>query len=180
MQKIKNRTKMGTILVITLLLTAAGLSITGVSDNTDAAKRETEITHGEAAVLNELTTKRTKFTKQYAMSDGSFLANSYSMPVNFKKGGKWKGVNTTLIRAKNKRNYKTKSTSLKITVAGKASKKSNITLKRGNSKLSIALQGKKVKNKKVKISNPKKKEKTDILNSNQVQYKGVYKNNLSL
>ncbi len=40
--------------------------------------------------------KRTKFTKQYLLSDGSFLANSFSMPVHYKKNGKWKEIDTTL------------------------------------------------------------------------------------
>lgn len=176
MRKEKNEKRIGIILVIVLMLVIAGFSFVGVSGNMDAAKKETEITHGEATVLNELNTKRTKFTKQYIMSDGSFLANSYSMPIHFKKGGRWREVNTTLIKTKSKKSYTTKATSLKITVARKSNKKANITLKRGKSRLSIALQGKKVKSKKVKISNPKKKEKTDILNSNRVQYKRAYKN----
>ena len=44
----------------------------------------------DASITEELTSKRTKFTKQYLLSDGSFLANSFSMPVHYKKNGKWK------------------------------------------------------------------------------------------
>lgn len=119
MRKEKNEKRIGIILVIVLMLVIAGFSFVGVSGNMDAAKKETEITHGEATVLYELNTKRTKFTKQYVMSDGSFLANSYSMPIHFKKGGRWREVNTTLIKTKSKKSYKTKATSLKITVARK-------------------------------------------------------------
>ncbi|MCH5266222.1 MAG: hypothetical protein J1F02_10010 [Lachnospiraceae bacterium] len=35
-----------------------------------------------AATTEELTAKRGQFTKQFAMSDGSFTAATYSMPVH--------------------------------------------------------------------------------------------------
>lgn len=130
----------------------------------------------DASITEELTSKRTKFTKQYLLSDGSFLANSFSMPVHYKKNGKWKEIDTTLVSTKSKKNYKTKSTSLGITVAQKANQKAEITWKRGSAKLSVALKGKKVKAKKAAVSNPEKKQITDIQNSNQVQYKKAYKN----
>lgn len=114
MQKDKIMKRFGTTLVIVLMLVVAGFSFVEVSGNMDAAKKETEITHGEATVLYELNTKRTKFTKQYAMSDGSFLANSYSMPIHFKKGGKWKEVNTTLIKTKSKKVIRRKQPVLKL------------------------------------------------------------------
>ncbi|MCH5252903.1 MAG: DNRLRE domain-containing protein [Lachnospiraceae bacterium] len=176
MRKMKSKVKISIAVVAAAVMIVTGLSWPTSPENTGAAEKAVEITHGEAKVRSELTAKRTKFTKQYAMSDGSFLANSYSMPVHYKKGGKWKEINTTLVKTKNKKNCKTKSTSLGITVARKANKKAEITLKRGSDKLSIALQGKEVKAKKAKISNPKKKESIDILNSNQVQYKKAYKN----
>lgn len=130
----------------------------------------------DASITEELTSKRTKFTKQYLLSDGSFLANSFSMPVHYKKNGKWKEIDTTLVSTKSKKNYKTKSTSLGITVAKKANQKAEITWKRGSAKLSVALKGKKVKAKKAAVSNPEKKQLTDIRNSNQVRYKKAYKN----
>lgn len=130
----------------------------------------------DASITGELTSKRTKFTKQYLLSDGSFLANSFSMPVHYKKNGKWKEIDTTLVSTKSKKNYKTKSTSLGITVAKKANQKAEITWKRGSAKLSVALKGKKVKAKKAAVSNPEKKQLTDIRNSNQVRYKKAYKN----
>ena len=176
MKHLTDKIKTAAALTGILALTVTGLSILPSPESTGASEKTTEITHGEAAVVNELTARRTKFSKQYLLSDGSYLANSFSMPVHYKKGGKWKEVNTTLVKTKNKKSYKTKATSLGITVAKKANKKAEVTLKRGSSKLSVALKGKKVKAKKAKISNPKKKEVTDILNSNQIQYKKAYKN----
>lgn len=170
-----NTHKAGVVAIIVLALMVTSLSMYDIPQDSDAAEKVVEITSGEADITEELTAGRTKFTKKYALSDGSFLANSYSMPVHYKKGGRWKEINTTLVKS-GKKNYKTSSTDLRITVAKKANKKAEVTLKRGSYKLSLALQGKKIKAKKVKIQNPKKKDKTDILNSNQVQYKKAYKN----
>lgn len=172
-QKTKAKKMAATLLTAALILT--GLSLPGSPEGTGAAEKVTEITHGEAVVQEELTKKRTKFTKHFVLSDGSFLMNSYSMPVHYKKSGRWKEINTTLVK-KNPAMYKTKTTSLGITVAKRANTKAEVIWKRGKSRLSLALHGKKVKARKAKIRNPKKQEKTDILNSNQVQYKKAYKN----
>lgn len=87
----------------------------------------------------------------------------------------WKEINATLVKS-GKKKYKTKATDLTIKAAQKANKKSVISLKRGKSSLSIALKGKKLKSSKAKISNPKRKTKTDVLNQSTVSYRKVLKN----
>lgn len=127
-----------------------------------------------ADITGELPGKRDKFIKQFAMSDGSYTAVTYSMPVHYKKGGNWNEIDTTLVKS-GRKNYKTKATDLSIRVSGKANKKSVISMKRDKVSLSIALKGKKVKAVKAKISNPGKKTVTDVLNQNKVTYKRVMK-----
>ena len=63
----------------------------------------------KADITKELTEKRNSFVKQFALSDGSFTAVAYSMPVHYKKKGVWKEINTTLVKS-GKKQYKTKST----------------------------------------------------------------------
>ena len=128
-----------------------------------------------AAITGELPAKRTKFVKQFAMSDGSYTAATYSMPVHYKKSGKWKEIDTTLVKS-GKKKYKTKATDLSIKVSKKANKKSVVSMKRGKTSLSIALKGKKIKAAKAKLSNPTKKVAIDVLNQNKVTYKKVMKN----
>ena len=128
-----------------------------------------------ATITGELAGKRTQFVKQFAMSDGSYTAATYSMPVHYKRNGKWKEIDTTLIKS-GKKNYKTKATDLTIKVSKKANKKSAVSMKRGKTSLSIALKGKKLKAAKAKVTNPKKKTATDVLNQNKVTYKKVMKN----
>ena len=128
-----------------------------------------------ATITGELAGKRTQFVKQFAMSDGSYTAATYSMPVHYKRNGKWKEIDTTLIKS-GKKNYKTKATDLTIKVSKKANKKSVVSMKRGKTSLSIALKGKKLKAARAKVSNPRKKTATDVLNQNKVTYKKVIKN----
>ena len=89
----------------------------------------------------ELINKRNRFLKQFALSDGSFTAVAYSMPVHYKKKGVWKEIDTTMKKV-GKKKYQTKSTDLTIQVSKKSNKKSVITLKRGSNSISWALKGK--------------------------------------
>ncbi len=144
----------------------------------DAASAEAVVTNAlkvASAITGELPAKRTKFVKQFAMSDGSYTAATYSMPIHYQKNGTWKEIDTTLVKS-GKKNYKTKATDLSMKVSKKANKKSVVSMKRGKTSLSIALKGKKLKAAKAKRSNPKKKTATDVLNQNKVTYKGVMKN----
>ena len=163
----------GTLAVVLVLTAVVGVDFSTRKD----AKAGTGMNTGtsRAAVTEELTAKRSKFVKQFALSDGSFIAATYSMPIHYKKNGRWKEINTTLVKS-GKSQYKTKATDLSIRVSKKANKKSVVSLKRGKTSLSIALKGKKLKQSKVKISNPKKTTYTDVLNQNKVTYKKVLKN----
>lgn len=91
----------------------------------------------EADVVSEETSKRQKFVKQFHLSDGTFLAATYSVPVHYKKSknGAWKEIDTTLKKTPDRKYYKTKSTSLQIRAAAKADSKSLISLKRGGDSL---------------------------------------------
>ncbi len=158
-------------------LLAGTLAITGAWGLSAPSEVEVkaDVISVNAKIIKELTEKRSKFVKQFAMSDGSFTAVTYSMPVHYKKNGKWKEINTTLKKS-GKKNYKTKSTDLSIKVSKKLNKKSVVSLKRGSYKLSWALANKKVKATKAKINNPKKIKETDVLNQNTVTYKKALKN----
>ena len=127
----------------------------------------------QASVLEEVASKRTKFTKDFLMSDGSHLGAVYSMPVNYMKNKVWKEVDTTLI--KKDKYYQTKQTDLSIKFLKKTgAKKETVNLKRGNCKVSFSL----CSNKKVsaKVSKTKKKEVTDVINESKIKYAKMMKN----
>ena len=169
------KTVISGILIASLAISVLwGMDISSESElKVDAAS--TAPVKVDATITGELPAKRTKFVKQFAMSDGSYTAATYSMPVHYKRSGTWKEIDTTLVKS-GKKNYKTKATDLSIKVSKKANKKSVVSMKRGKTSLSIALKGKKLKAAKAKLSNPKKKIATDVLNQNKVTYKKVMKN----
>lgn len=170
-----NKIFIGGAVVLVLTIASAWTSDFSAGQDVKAGTGEAFATTA-ATVTGELTAKRTKFVKQFSMSDGSFTAATYSMPVHYKKNGKWKEIDTTLVKSGNKAKYKTKSTALAIKVSKKAKKKSVITLKRGKNALSVALTGKNLKKSKAKVSNPVKTTAMDVLNQNTVTYKNVLKN----
>jgi len=164
------------ILVITSIF-SSNLLINN-EEQVDAASADAASTNSvkvNAFITGEFTGKRNKFVKQFAMSDGSYTATTYSMPVHYKRSGKWKEIDTTLVKS-GRKHYKTKATDLSIKVSKKTNKKSVVSMKRGKTSLSIALKGKQLKSAKAKVSNPKKKSATDVLNQNKVTYKKVMKN----
>ena len=173
MKKSKKTVISGVLAVSMVAAVCATDSFSGSNKNISFASSDP----AAVSIVNtgELPAKRTKFVKQFSMSDGSYTAVTYSMPVHYKKSGKWKEINTTLVKS-GKKKYKTKATELSIQVSRKANKKSVVSMKRGKTSLSIALKGKKLKAAKAKRSNPKKKTATDVLNQNKVTYKKVMKN----
>lgn len=172
--KQKRRKKAALCTVVAATVTVSSLSAGSLSSRTDI-QADSMVPLNKAAITEELTAKRTRFTKQFALSDGSYTAVTYSMPVHYKRNGKWKEINTTLVKS-GKKKYKTKATDLSIQVSKKANKKSLVSLKRGKTSLSLALQGKKLKPSKVKLKNPRKTTDSDVLNQNKATYKKVLKN----
>ena len=94
----------GTLVVVLVLTAFVGADFSTRKD----AKAGTGTNTGtaQATVTEELTAKRSKFVKQFALSDGSFTATIYSMPIHYKKNGRWKEINTTLVKS-GKTKYKT-------------------------------------------------------------------------
>lgn len=160
--------------ITALLLTA--LPISGSIPAGYKAKADTMAPLNQADIVKELTSKRERFVKQFALSDGSFLAVSYSMPVHYPEKGKWREIDTTMILTRSRKSYRTRSTDLLIQAAKRANKKSMISLKRGKKQLKWALLGKNRKNVKITRQNPKKRTQTDILNENRIWYRGIQKN----
>ena len=78
-------------IIRTILAAAAVLSCTVLPQSpahqpqADAVQAAADPYAKKASITEEITSKRTKFTKEFVMSDGSFTAAAYSMPVHYKK-----------------------------------------------------------------------------------------------
>lgn len=178
MKNMKRKMLLAGFLLSALILTGS-LYGKGV---TQAEGQETDktLSQSQAQIDYERMEKRTKFTKQFALSDGSFLAVSYSMPAHYKKNGRWNEIDTTMKKTGKKTQYKTKSTELTIraAVSNQLKKKPQtlVSLKRGSAGLSFQLINEKQRKVKAIVSNPKKKKATDVLSENKVRYSGIIKN----
>lgn len=178
MKNMKRKMLLAGFLLSALILTGS-LYGKGV---TQAEGQETDktLSQSQAQIDYERMEKRTKFTKQFALSDGSFLAVSYSMPAHYKKNGRWNEIDTTMKKTGKKTQYKTKSTELTIraAVSNRLKKKPQtlVSLKRGSAGLSFQLINEKQRKVKAIVSNPKKKKATDVLSENKVRYSGIIKN----
>lgn len=179
------------MMVFIITATAGFVSVLAETGRPDdvAAQKASEVKDtkpvsplNEADLVREQTSKRQKFVKQFHLSDGTFLAATYSVPVHYKKSknGAWKEIDTTLKKTADKKYYKTKSTSLQIRASVNAASKSLVSLKRGGDSLAwkpvIRKKSKILKKIKAVVKNPKKIEKTDICNENNVTYKNIQKN----
>lgn len=161
----------GAVLALSMAVTPSMYN--KVSLNTEA-KADANVS--EAKIKGELVNKRSEFVKQFAMSDGSFTAVTYSMPVHYNKNGAWKEIDATLKKTKNKKKYTTEKTDLNIKVSKKSNQKADVFLKRGSSQISWALQNEKLKTVKAIVNNPVKTAETDVLNHSQVVYQKIMKN----
>ena len=94
MKNMKRKMLLAGFLLSALILTGS-LYGKGV---TQAEGQETDktLSQSQAQIDYERMEKRTKFTKQFALSDGSFLAVSYSMPAHYKKNGRWNEIDTNI------------------------------------------------------------------------------------
>ena len=83
------------MMVFIITATAGFVSVlaeTGKQDDAVAAQKTSSVKDSkpvsplnEADLVREQTSKRQKFVKQFHLSDGTFLAATYSVPVHYKK-----------------------------------------------------------------------------------------------
>lgn len=55
-----------------------------------------DVTSSKAYAVSEITSKREENVKHFRMSDGSFAAMSYSVPVHYDNGAGWQDIDNTL------------------------------------------------------------------------------------
>ena len=68
-----------------------------VNPSADTSEKET----ATGKIVEELTDKRTEYTKQFRMDNGLFIAAVYNDPVHYEKDGQWLEIDNTLKAQKN-------------------------------------------------------------------------------
>ena len=162
------------IVVLSLVVNVFSFTCFSTDNGINALGRATSY----PTVTEEITSKRDRFSKQFVMSDGSFILAVYSMPVHYKKDGVWKDIDTSLVKS-GKKYYKTKNSELQVKVANKSNFSSLLLMKRDKVSLGLSLLGKKslkLKKSKAIIKNPTRSAYDEISNHSTVSYKGILKN----
>ena len=90
-----------TILVLALLVNMLPTSIFAEAFEEQLTMQDSvslePIASEKAYVVEELTNKRTEYTKEFLLSNGLHIATVYAEPVHYQKDGKWAEIDNTLI-----------------------------------------------------------------------------------
>ncbi len=111
-----------------------------------------------AYAVEELKSKRDANVKHFKMSDGTFAAATYDMPVHYYDGEEWQDINNYLIDGtdsdENIAVYENTDNPIKIKFAKKSNSKNILKLQQNNYKISFALLGKVNKHAEAQKFNP--------------------------
>ncbi len=86
-----------TILSVILIIEILPMSVFAQElENLEPKATDTEIEE-EATIIGEIESERTENTKHFRLSDGSFIAATYSEPVHYMVDGEWEEIDNTLV-----------------------------------------------------------------------------------
>ena len=80
-------------LIVVMILNMIPLNILAEDISSD----ETITIAPEPQIVEEVVGKRTEYTKEYLLDNGTFVAAVYNEPVHFQKDGQWKEIDNTLV-----------------------------------------------------------------------------------
>ena len=81
-------------MAIVLLANMLPLNVWAEQIDTQTLVNDTPV---QAEVLGEVIEKRTEYTKEFLLDNGSFVAAVYNEPVHFEEDGQWKEIDNTLV-----------------------------------------------------------------------------------
>ena len=87
----------------------------------------------ESIIVSEVIEKREKYSKHFKLESGSYMAVSYTEPVNYLKDGKWEEIDNTLIAGTDgdlEEVYQNKSNSYNVTFAKSSSSGQLVTMQK--------------------------------------------------
>ena len=134
------------LLVIVLLANMLPLQIFAEQLNTEELSPitpSTNISEQETVsgqIVEELTDKRTEYTKQFRMDNGLFIAAVYNEPVHYEKNGQWIEIDNTLAAQLNG-TYTNTAGVWNVSFPNQLTKDNQISIVKGNYTLSFGMAG---------------------------------------
>ena len=86
---------LSTIMVLVLMMQMVPLQILAAEETTSSLKTSSARTE-DVQVVEEITEKRTEYTKQFRLSNGLHMAVVYPDAVHYEENGQWKEIDNTL------------------------------------------------------------------------------------
>ena len=134
-----------------------------------------------AVAVEEVKSLREANVKHFRMSDGTYTAASYDMPVHYNDGDGWQDIDNTLSDAtdaeENTAVYENKDNPLKVKFAKKSNSNNILKLQQGSYKLTFSLLGD--VNKQVEAQRESIKDDNDITTLENTESRVTYENILN-
>ena len=148
MRKIR-RKLLAWVLSIAMVLSCipiTAFAVGNVTNNSENAINDSQAQ--EATIIAEVTEKRDTNKKVYLLSDGSYMAATYTQQVHYKENGKWEDIDNSFISSVDDNGESTienTKNAFKIKFANKSKNKKLVSLKKDGYEINWALDdGKKV------------------------------------
>ena len=106
----------------------------------DISSNESVAITSEPQIVDEIVAKRTKYTKEYLLDNGLFVAAVYNEPVHFQKDGQWKEIDNTLV-AKTNGTYTNTAGVWEVQFPQKLSQSNAVSITKDGYTVSFAMAG---------------------------------------
>ena len=126
-------------ILMALLMVIQSSTVITFAEETE--EEPAEVPCVQASAVEELTEKRTVNTKHFRMSDGTYRAVSYAVPVHYEEAGEWKEIDQSLVDENGR--MKTKQSRTPVSFGCRAEDQL-VTVGEGENALSFDLIGQQV------------------------------------
>ena len=130
---------LATIMVLALMMQMVPLQILAAEETTSSLKTSSARTE-DVQVVEEITEKRTEYTKQFRLSNGLHMAVVYPDAVHYEKNGQWKEIDNTLT-TKDDGSYSNTAGIWDVQFPRQLSSQNSIVITKDGYTLSFSLEG---------------------------------------
>lgn len=133
------------LLCFSMLITVIPADVMGIlaeAFSGDSVSQETDQKKKDLEIIGEVVSKREENVKHFRLSDGSFLAADYGVPVHYKNGNEWDDIDNSLQENKNnKEQLINKSNRFQTAFPKQMQPDGGITVSDGDYALSFKIDG---------------------------------------
>ncbi len=131
------------VMVFQLLPLNALAAELNLGDSADVSANPSSSNSGDASIIAEITSRRSEYSKEYLLSNGSHLATVSGDALHYSKDGQWKEIDNTLTPTNLGRNadYTNTDGPWEVTLPGTLSNTSGVSIAKDGYTLSFFMTG---------------------------------------